>query len=89
MSAMPMVTTPDGVNFLRAEIETGLTLVRIARSAKRADKRNRNLLNARKAYDTVLRFIPAVILTTSQSKEIRNRLERLKKELHTLGEDVE
>jgi acetylornithine/succinyldiaminopimelate/putrescine aminotransferase len=79
----------NGVNFLHSEIETGLTLVRIAQSAKRADKRNRNLVNARKAYETVLRFMPAVVLTTSQSRHMRNKLERLKKELQTLGEDVE
>ena len=78
----------NGVNFLRSELETGLTLVRIAQSAKRADKRNRNLVNARKAYETVLRFMPTVVLTTSQSRHMRNKLERLKNELHTLGEDV-
>jgi hypothetical protein len=78
----------DGVGFLHTELETGLTLTRIAQSAKREDKRNRNLLNAKKAYEAVLRFMPDVILTTSQSKEIKGKLERLKSELRRLGEDV-
>ena len=78
----------NGLNFLRAELDIGRTLVRIARSANRADKRNRNLLNARKAYESVLRFMPGVILTTSQSKEIKNKLEQLKKQLRSLGEEV-
>jgi len=64
-------------------------LARIARSAKRADKRDRNLLNARKAYEAVLRFMPGVMLTTSQTEELKKKLERLKKELRTLGEDVQ
>ena len=85
---MSTPATLNGLNFLRSELETGLTLVRIAQSAKRADKRNRNLLNARKAYETVLRFMPGLVLTTSQSREMTNKLKRLKKELHALGEDV-
>jgi len=42
---MPDVLSPYGLGFLRTELETGLTLARIARTAKQADKRNRNLLN--------------------------------------------
>jgi nucleoside phosphorylase len=86
---MPDLLSPDGLGFLRTELETGLTLARIARTAKQADKRNRNLLNARKAYEAVLRFMTGVILTTNQSRELKNELERLKKELRTLGENVQ
>jgi len=85
---MAEVVSLGGLGFLRTELETGLMLARIARSAKRADKRNRNLLNARKAYDAVLRFMPGVMLTTSQTKELKKKLERLKKELRALGEDL-
>jgi hypothetical protein len=86
---MPNVVFPEGLGFLRSELETGLTLARIARSSTRADKRNRNLLNARRAYEAVLRFMPGVILTTSQSRDLKNKLERLKKDLRTLGEDIQ
>jgi acetylornithine/succinyldiaminopimelate/putrescine aminotransferase len=85
---MAEVVSLGGLGFLRTELETGLMLARIARSAKRADKRNRNLLNARTAYEAVLRFMPGVMLTTSQTKELKKKLERLKKELRALGEDL-
>ena len=75
------VASPSGLAFLHSELKTGFTLVRIARSANRADKRNRYLQNARKAYEAVLRFMPTVILTVNQSKEIKRKLERLKSEL--------
>jgi hypothetical protein len=80
---MPNAASPHGVGFLHTELDTGLTLARIAQCAKRADKRNRN---AKKAFEAVLRFMPGVILTTSQSKEIKGKLERLKSELRRLGE---
>jgi len=86
---MAEVVSLGGLGFLRTELETGLMLARIARSAKRADKRDRNLLNARKAYEAVLRFMPGVMLTTRQTEELKKKLERLKKELRTLGEDVQ
>ena len=85
---MAEVVSLGGLGFLRTELETGLMLARIARSAKRADKRDRNLLNARKAYEAVLRFMPGVMLTTSQTEELKKKLERLKKELRALGEDL-
>jgi len=75
------IASPTGLAFLRAELQTGLTLARIAQSAKDADKRNRNLLRAREAYEAVLPFMPTVFLTGSESKEIKRKLERLKSEL--------
>jgi hypothetical protein len=75
------VASSAGLTFLHSELQTGLTLARIALSAKDADKRNRNFLKAREAYDSVLHFMPRVILTVSQSKEIKRKLERLKSEL--------
>jgi hypothetical protein len=71
----------NGLAFLRVELRTGLTFARIARTAKQADKRNRNFLKAKEAYDSVLHFMPRVVLTVSQSKEIKRKLERLKTEL--------
>ena len=80
------IASPTGLAFLRAELQTGLTLARIAQSAKDADKRNRNLLRAREAYEAVLHFMPTVILTLSQSNEIQSKLDRLKSELQKVGE---
>jgi len=63
-------------------------LAGIARSAKDADKRNRNFLKARGAYEAVLRFMPTVILTLSQSNEIQSTLDRLKSELQKASEST-
>ena len=43
------VVSHAGLAFSHSELKTGFTLVRIARSANGADKRNRYLLNTRKA----------------------------------------
>lgn len=76
------------IDFLRLEIDTGLTLAKIALDANRRDRRNRNRLNARKAYDTVLRFMPRVSLTPEEVSEMKIRVEHLKAELVRLGEEV-
>ena len=76
------------IDFLRLEIDTGLTLAKIALDAHRHDRRDRNRLNARKAYDTVLRFIPRVNLTPEETSEMKIRVEHLKAELLRLGEEV-
>ena len=75
-------------DFLRSEIDTGLTLAKIALDAHRRDRRNRNRLNARKAYDTVMRFMPRVNLTPEETSEMKIRVEHLKAELVRLGEEV-
>lgn len=75
-------------DFLRSEIDTGLTLAKIALDADRHDRRNRNRLNARKAYDTVLRFMPRVNLSPEETSEMKIRVEHLKAELVRLGEEV-
>lgn len=80
--------TPVEIDFLRCEIDTGLTLAKIALDANRRDRRNRNRLNARKAYDTVLRFMPRVSLTREEVSEMKIRVEHLKAELVRLGEEV-
>jgi hypothetical protein len=74
------------VEFLRCELATGLTLAKIALDASGPDKSNRNSLNARKAYDAVLRFAPRVNLSADETNEIKSKLERLKTELQLLGE---
>jgi hypothetical protein len=76
------------IDFLRSEIDTGLTFAKIALDAHRHDTRNRNRLNARKAYDAVLRFMPRVNLSPEESSEMKIRVEHLKAELDRLGEEV-
>jgi len=76
------------VDFLRCELRTGLTLTKIALDARHHDKTSRNRANARKAYDAVLRFIPKVNLSDSESAEFTSKLQQLKSELALLGEEI-
>ena len=76
------------IKFLRAELVTGLTLCKIAREASHEDKRERNRLNARKAYDSILRFMPKADIVSEELNDIRLRLEQLRSELRLLGEAI-
>ena len=78
-----------GYDFLRTEIHTGLTLAGLAADAKKSPaKMKRNLVNARKAHDSVLRFIHQVPLTPQQYTEIQKKFKKLKSALQELGEEV-
>jgi len=90
MSDAPQTGKVDAaeIEFLRAELLTGLTLTKIAREAKYEDKRERNRLNARKAYDSILRFMPKTDMGNEELNDIRSRLEQLRSELRLLGEQV-
>ena len=90
MSDAPQTGKVDAaeIEFLRAELLTGLTLTKIAREAKYEDKRKRNRLNARKAYDSILRFMPKTDMGNEELNDIRSRLEQLRSELRLLGEQV-
>ena len=76
------------IEFLRTELATGLTLCKIAREASHEDKRERNRLNARKAYDSILHFMPKADIVSEEWNDIRSRLEQLRSELRLLGEAV-
>ena len=76
------------IEFLRTELLTGLTLSKIALASTHADKTERNRVNARKAYDAVLHFMPRVILTEDEAREINDKLALLKTELQRLGEEI-
>ena len=75
-------------DFLHAELLTGLTFSAIALTATYPGKKKRNTVNARKAYDAVLRFLPGSGLAPDQEAEIKIRLEELRGELQLLGETV-
>lgn len=76
------------VDFLRSELHTGLTLTKIALDARRPTKSSRNRANARKAYDSVVRFAPKVNLSPDETDEIKSKLNQLRTELKLLGEEV-
>lgn len=81
-------TTLVEIDFLRSELDTGLTLSRIAMQADHQNKAARNRLNAKKAYDTVIRFMPRVSLSREESREIKSKLNDLRSCLQRLGEEV-
>ena len=74
--------------FLRAELQTGLTLANIALETTRRQATARNRANARKAYDAILRFFPKVNLSAGETEEITSSLEQLKSKLQRLGEEI-
>jgi len=87
-SAKLVDPTAAEVDFLRSELDTGLTLSKIALDSTRRNKSSRNRDNARKAYDAVIRFLPKVSLTDEEALELKTKLEQLKAELSDLGEEV-
>ncbi len=75
------------VRFLRTELKLGMTFAGIAhQSDTRADKKQRNQENARKAYDTVMRNIGDTTLTREEGEDLDLRLAELKTSLLALGE---
>jgi len=75
-------------HFLRAELITGITRCRIALQARQEEKRQRNRVNARKAYDAILQYKPKSSLTASETAEIDSRLSELRALLLNLGETL-
>jgi hypothetical protein len=74
------------VEFLNTEADTGLMFAGIALESDTEEKMARNRANARKAYDTILRFIGRVSLTAAESEGLGTKMARLKLGLQTLGE---
>lgn len=64
----------------------GFTLARIAGRAARVEKRERNRVNARKAYDTAVRFMGKLQMTAPEEAELRAKSVKVQKELKLLGE---
>lgn len=76
------------IEFLRAEVQTGLTFARIALGARHQEKRDRNRVNAKKAYDTLLRYMPKDHATWGAWDDVRAKIAELKSQLQQLGENV-
>lgn len=72
--------------FLKVDLETGLTFANLALQADDNAKKERNRRAARKAYDTIVRLIDRVILTDAETKFFKKNLQRLKDDLIKLGE---
>jgi predicted ribosome quality control (RQC) complex YloA/Tae2 family protein len=76
------------LGFLHAELQVGMSLASFALDTNRGDAVERNRVNARKAHDAVVRFMPLVKLSAAESDEIKRKLADLKSKLKLLGEVV-
>ena len=76
-------------DFLKIELETGLTFAKIALSGEAgSEKRTRNRANALKAYQTVLRLRKRVPSMNQEStRDIQEGLDQLRAALEGLAED--
>jgi len=79
-----------GSEFLRIEVETGLTFANIALDEEPgSEERIRNQANALKAYQTVLRLRDRVENAGEETnRRIQNGLDQLKSILERLGEKL-
>lgn len=77
-----------GTGFLRAELFAGMTRANIAQNTLDESKKQRNRVEARKAYDAILRFLPGTFLSQEENEQIDSGLKDLKFALRLLGEEV-
>jgi hypothetical protein len=82
------ITQAVSLDFLRTELETGMTFAKVALSANSQEKIRRNQLNARKAYDSFQRYEPKTSTSEAEFKELRAKAVELKKLLIELGESL-
>ncbi len=73
------------LTFLHTELDTGLTFAQIALHSHFAETKRRNQANARKAYDTFLRW-RGTPMSRAEVAEIEEKLSRLESALKALGE---
>lgn len=72
------------IEFLKIDLQTALTFLQIARQTQDELRKKRNCLAARKAYETVVRFIRKTELSPEDMRFIKQRLEQLQSELEAL-----
>ena len=69
------------VDFLKVDLETALTFVRIARQASDCIRKKRNCRAARKGFETVVSLCQKLHLNTTDQAVVKQGLARLKTEL--------
>lgn len=75
-------------DFLKIDLKTALTFTKIARQTQDGTRRERNRMEARHAYDTVLKLVPKIDLSKDEARTITKGLTQLRSELRELGEVV-
>ena len=75
------------LGFLQAEVDTGLTLSRIAADSGDAEKRARNRAHARQAYDQLVKYRGTAADAASHALEALDaKIAQLRDQLQSLGE---
>jgi hypothetical protein len=78
-----------GYEFLITDLEVALTFAKIASCApKDGEKRERNIKNARRAYEKVRVLVSRPSLTGQQRRRVTKRLNQLKSALERLGQHL-
>jgi hypothetical protein len=74
------------VEFLKIDLATAFTFVKIANETRDDARKKRNRAAARKAYDTMKHLMRKVEMNDGDSRSLQRGLARLKSELQDLGE---
>jgi len=74
------------VEFLLTDLQTALIFMDVAHTSGDPEIKQRNYVNARRAYDTVIRSLPAVEPKVAQQQTIDEKLRLLKARLEAVGE---
>jgi hypothetical protein len=77
-----------GAAFLLTDLDLAMTFLDLANTSRIAGIVRRNRRNARTAYDSVLRFLPRLVLTAAERQRIEEKLSELKGRLEAVGEQV-
>jgi hypothetical protein len=75
-----------GVAFLFTECDLAVTFLNVADNSSILETVLRNRKNARKAYDTILRNMPKLVLNAAESQSIERKLSTLRTRMEAAGE---
>ena len=76
-----------GATFFITDLDLAMTLTHVAGdAAKDSGKRNRNMANARHAYDDISRISHHASLTENERQDVNDKLAELRSALEQLGE---
>ena len=74
-----------GIEFLLADLATGLTFTEVAAVTSSVEGRARNWDKAREVYRTVMRLLQRVSPSPEEQSQLQSRLEELKRRLEKAG----
>lgn len=77
-----------GLLFLRSELRLSRTFLAIALHAADPEKRNRNLRNARLAFESLNRFYDKTLISELEAERFGKGMAELKKALKQAGDSV-